>query len=378
MTIIIVGGGPAGLSTASLIKTRDVIVFEEHKNVGTPLHCTSLVGKYARDFFTKLIGHKVVENEYNEINFYTPYGVSSLKTRKPIVFKLKRPLLEEKLLDKTLSLGHFVYLNEKVKKISISSITTNKRVVKPDKIVVAEGAVRRLTRSLLGVSLKDEQYIVGLQAIVKVKDIKPHAFYTFFPKHNPYFFYWLVPLGDNEEALMGMGYRLGEHYIGLDKVAEYIRRRTGLRIKLTKTVYGGLIPLTPPLTCCIRNRIYFIGDAASTTKPFTGGGLYGVAYLANHLARELDGSPTRSYHSVFKEFSHRLFIQRVVYRVSARTTGVGIAPYMLGILVENGFIISEEHYDKHDLIIRDALKKAILKPRLLYGILSSLKTLLTT
>ncbi|WFO74516.1 NAD(P)/FAD-dependent oxidoreductase [Desulfurococcaceae archaeon MEX13E-LK6-19] len=377
MKIIVVGGGPAGLTLASLIKNNDVIVFEEHKKVGLPLHCTSLVSRFTKDFFVELLGYKIVENYYNEVYFYTPYSVLHLRTRTPIAFRLKRPLLEEKLMDKVLKRGHVVYLGERVKKVNPKDIVSTKRSMQYDKLVIAEGASRILTRSLLGTGFNKERYIIGIQTIVKSRDIDKHTFYTFFTHHNRYFFYWLVPLGDGENALLGAGFRLGEHHIELDKIVKYISKTLKINIKKSNNIFGGLIPLLPPQKCCIGHKIYFLGDSIPAIKPFTGGGLYGIAFLAKALAEELD-TEARAYKAKFNKLSFMLTIQYLVYQFAVRISGTWLVPYILSVLHNKGMEIREGYYDRHELLLIEALKTVILQPESLFDILFSLKTLLAT
>ena len=51
--VAIIGGGPAGLTTARVLAARghDVVVLEEHAQIGVPVHCTGVLGADAFEEF---------------------------------------------------------------------------------------------------------------------------------------------------------------------------------------------------------------------------------------------------------------------------------------------------------------------------------------
>lgn len=379
MKIHIVGGGPAGLTIASLIRNYDVVVFEEHKKVGLPVHCTSIVGEYAKNFFTRLLGEKIVENYYNSIYIYTPGSILHLYSKNPIAYRLKRPFLEEKLYDKIVGKGHKVLLGERVVDVTWKHIRTRDKLYSYDILVIAEGASRFLTRRILGLKKNNIDYVVGLQVKAKAKDLDKHSFYTFFTRHNRYFFYWITPLGDGEHVLVGGGTRLGEH-LYLKKIIEFLAKILGIKVEAKDNYYGGLIPISYPRRCCIEvdnKTIYFIGDSLPASKPFTGGGLYGIAYLAQALSSEINHEVKGLYRKSVEELKRSLWRQFIVYKCSVRLHGTWIVPFMLSKFIKHGVIFKKEYYDKHDALVKEAIKVSILKPSSVCDTLSSLGILLT-
>jgi flavin-dependent dehydrogenase len=73
--LIIVGGGPSGLSSAIEASDNiDILIIEEDKRVGIPRHCTGIVSYEA----LKLIGEpalKSVKNKIRKAEFVSPSGI---------------------------------------------------------------------------------------------------------------------------------------------------------------------------------------------------------------------------------------------------------------------------------------------------------------
>ena len=72
--VVVVGGGPAGLYAGWKLASagHDVVLFEEHADIGRPVHCT---GVPAREAFEDLaLSTDSILNELKTVRFYSPSG----------------------------------------------------------------------------------------------------------------------------------------------------------------------------------------------------------------------------------------------------------------------------------------------------------------
>src|SRR6478609_8443195 len=76
LDVAVIGGGPGGLSAARSLASagRSVIVFEEHDQIGTPVHCT---GVLAEDVIATMdLPAGAVLNPLSTVRFFAPAGHS--------------------------------------------------------------------------------------------------------------------------------------------------------------------------------------------------------------------------------------------------------------------------------------------------------------
>ena len=80
---IIVGAGPAGLITAATIANRgfDVIVLEEHEEVGVPDHCAGLLSSSGLNSLGLKPPNDVIQNTVDGARIFAPSGKSILVER---------------------------------------------------------------------------------------------------------------------------------------------------------------------------------------------------------------------------------------------------------------------------------------------------------
>jgi flavin-dependent dehydrogenase len=266
LRVAIIGAGFSGLIFSKyLLKSNiDVDLFEEHKFVGMPEHCTGIVSSLTE----RLIGDEAEKNrlsQYNGLNISGTKEKVYLSTRDPVI-KLNRKKLEEDLLYSFIKNGGRDYLSTKVDEIS--DLSRNRY----DAIIIADG-VNGFLHKMVGLGFKG-RIVYGINQEFCIRSLEDHFTVKFDRVTSNNFFSWYVPLKDkvilgtgveNQRELMSTQYRLKKLY-NIDK-KEY------------KT-YGGLIISGVNKSLIRKNNIFVIGDAAGMNKPLTGGGLYPNALSA--------------------------------------------------------------------------------------------------
>ncbi len=354
-----VGGGPAGLATAALLR-RPVLVFEEHREVGIPRHCTGLVGKQTMLFYTRLAGERIIGNKYTAITYHVDGSSVTLRWREPVAYRLDRPVLEQRLRDLVEKRGGVVETGVRVERIVPGRGVEARGKLYEGIVVDAEGAVNRLAEALTG---RGNKHIYGVQRVVRASLEEGHI-HVFFTRLVPRFFAWLVPLS-GEEALLGYAAEKPGAVDGA--VAAYIESQLGLRLGGVLEMYGGPIPVNPPERLVYRG-VYFIGDAVPMLKPFTGGGLYPISVAAPVLAEAIERDDPLAYIHGVKELIEQLGREHRVVSV-IRRLGYHRAMRVMVELMRRGLEISVDMYDRHDRVAQRAMGMLLRRPWLLLRLL---------
>jgi digeranylgeranylglycerophospholipid reductase len=186
--IAVVGGGPAGLLTALNIDNHDVVVYEEHKDVGVPKHCAGFVSNETARILTRYASKDVIDHKYWNIVFYTPKGVYRLYFKDPIVYHVNRPLLEKKLLDRVVGKGHKIFFKKKARPGSKpGEVIVKGDSLSYDLVVASDGASSLFRSKYLG---RISKRLVGVQYIYRIKGLDPdtiHYGYCNYRKRTCFF-----------------------------------------------------------------------------------------------------------------------------------------------------------------------------------------------
>jgi geranylgeranyl reductase family protein len=278
--VTIIGGGPAGCKTASLLsRDLDVTVVEEHRTSGDPVQCTGLIS----DDVVRLSDVNVdVLNSLYGMNVHFPGGGTiSLRSKKRKAVLIDRSVLDRRMADAAADAGAVFrygtrYLSHSFYDDAVRTETTGGRMV--SRIIVgADGHSSAVARSLGGNEPKE--YVQGIQFDIRnTMDDQEMIDILIGSEYAPGFFAWLIPFGDMT--------RVGLCSSGATPPIAYLKnilRRTGLQDSPVMKRYSGKIPLGGRRTT-FGDGTLLIGDAAGQVKPISGGGLYPAFMSADPLA----------------------------------------------------------------------------------------------
>lgn len=274
--VVVVGAGPSGSIAAreAALMNVDVLVLEEHAQIGLPVECAGLlslrglkaIGAYrARKSF--------ILNKLRAATFYSPSGLElRVEAPEPIACVVDRHQLDVILAEQAMDAGAEVELGKLVKKIHVSSrgieLKGDWGSMKGELAIIAEGFRSRLVKQLglRGLSWRD--VLPASQVEVPTPDVDEEGVEVHLGrKVAPGFFAWVIPLGDGRS-------RVGLACKGVDPrtmLRFFLKRRFGLRN--VKTSYSGSVLKCGPIPKTYSERALVVGDAAGQAKPTTGGGV---------------------------------------------------------------------------------------------------------
>ncbi|NMC58505.1 MAG: NAD(P)/FAD-dependent oxidoreductase [Candidatus Methanofastidiosa archaeon] len=305
MNITVIGAGPSGL-LASQYLTRagyNVNIIEEHKNIGRPIACSGLIGS---DYFKHFKEFNVSDSIKNRIDGARVYfGKDS--------FDLKRKgvsyVVDRELFDKSLSNGLEVSLAEKYisfyRKEKYISIKTDKRMIKSDLLIGADGPASKVRNQGFNFKLK---HYKGYQVRVKA-DLDLDNFVEVHIQRP--FFTWIIP---ETEGIFRIG-TVSEN--PKETLSNFLKEKQIKEVPLE--VQAGIIPIGSGEI--YRDRVFLLGDAACQVKPLSGGGVYYGALAAECLANSIVSDNYYNYckecnQLIGKEISKGLLFRKIYENLS--------------------------------------------------------------
>lgn len=289
MRVAVVGGGFWGLLSALALARSGfrVLLFEEHRRVGIPEHCTGLVSRRVLDYIGPPAASSMVA-WYPSFKLCGPSFCVSVEPEGG-VYKIDRVAVEERLREEAESEGVEVKLGARVKRVESSgSLVWQSGSGSFQAVVLAEGATGRLHHRL-GIGYAGG-FVYGVNTVVDGCRVKvSQGFTVLFHSEARGLFSWLVPLPGGL-CIVGSGSRDPRE---LPKALESGRRLLGIPedSKSSKS-YGGPLPLDGPARRFRAGRVVVVGDAAGLVKPLTGGGLFpAVAFYREALEALREGDP---------------------------------------------------------------------------------------
>ncbi|MCR8500960.1 MAG: NAD(P)/FAD-dependent oxidoreductase [Candidatus Korarchaeota archaeon] len=284
--VIIVGGGFAGNFLAYKLADKgiSVKVFEEHRTIGYPSHCSGLVSRKGLSrlgILQEVLSRGMVLSAHRclRIRAYNKSRIIQLSGDE--LFVIDRPSLDRLLFEKAVNRGAEYYLGEKVSAIEKDGYIKIRAKHYKSKIVVdAEGAAKKLARGFVS---RLTETIPALQIDVSARSNKKTDGIIDIYFNTPDFFSWIIPIGDNVFRLGVASRWINDKYKFLSDLA---------KVKLGSfkviNIFGGLVNTGGPLDKFVFGKVALVGDAAGQTKPTTAGGIVWSGISACLLAKVIE------------------------------------------------------------------------------------------
>lgn len=284
--VAVIGAGPAGLTAARELAARghDVVVLEEHSQIGVPVHCTGVLGLEAFQEFD--LPRAAILGTAEAATFVSADGstvsVDAAKARAAIV---DRAVFDQGLAASSRAAGAELRTGARVQAIavgvrSVSVAIADGAPVQARACVLACGANYRFNRQLgLGVPrafVQSAQLEVPLggPATVEVhlgREVAPGGFG------------WVVPFRRDEVPHARLGLMCDSRALARFRAfASRIQVRYGDGAHVPSVPRLKILPLGP-VSRTYATRLLAVGDAAGLAKPTTGGGIY-YSLISGQLA----------------------------------------------------------------------------------------------
>lgn len=297
--IIVIGAGPSGSYSAyNAAKLGvNVVICEEHKEVGIPNHCAGHLNVSSLKRLGLQVPHEALENEIKGAIFISPSGNEfRLRSNSPVSYVVNRELFDKHIADLASNAGAHYLFKSRVKSIFFDSGYVKGVSLKDGKmnaniVIDAEGCSSSILKQTGIIGLKSSSIVRGIQTDVDLLEKGDEDMVEVYLGRNvaPNFFAWIIPRKDGT-AKVGLATSSGYPNQYLQK---FIKKHPIASKKLKNSKKLGLsahpIPLAGPIGKTYSNGFLVVGDAASQVKSTTGGGvIFGLtcAEVAGKVAVE--------------------------------------------------------------------------------------------
>jgi digeranylgeranylglycerophospholipid reductase len=292
--VIIVGGGPAGLFAGlRLARTgHQVALYEEHADIGQPVHCTGVLAKDAFDGFG-LPGDSVL-NELATVRFFAPSGeMFEHSTPEVQAVVIDRAVFDSQLAERASAAGVSIH-RARVTSVDVErggvKVTTSDDVQARARVILLACGANYALQRRLGLGLP-RLMLQSAQAELPADRLGPVEV-RFGADIAPGGFAWAVPVRRQGRASVRVGVMCdgdaNRHY---RLMLDWVARRWGVQSDGVKPRQK-ILPLAP-IARTYGDRVLAVGDAAGLVKPTTGGGIY-YSLLSAQLAAETLSTALRS------------------------------------------------------------------------------------
>ena len=284
--VLVIGAGPGG-GNAALHSSRaglSTIIIEDHKEIGTPVHCGECISDIACANLELELPLHVISKRVDGIRVIFPDGTEKKLTEEGYV--LEKHLFERWICDEAVSEGATLHLGHKLdsmEKIYHEGKFTGWRCNgKGDnfpieaKIVIDASGVAGVASRLINLNPRPK-VIAGMQyEMLKVPTDNYLDFYIW-PKYAEKGYLWMIPkcdgranvglvTEDKSRTKKGLDEFIADtHFKDLEQVAPPWKTKGN-------PAFGGTIPISGPHENTHTDGLLLVGDAAGFTSPLFEGG----------------------------------------------------------------------------------------------------------
>lgn len=282
--VIVVGAGPSGLYSAFTAANMgvEVVVFEEHEEVGLPSHCAGHISINGLKNLGLHVPQKIVENEISGAAFYSPSGREfRVKFVSPVTCVINRAMFDQYLARIAERSGATILVGSKVESLLSQRGFVNGVSLKNGQewhsktIIDAEGCASRLSKQIPLQGFDRSSVVTAVNCEVDhIGEVENDVVEVYLgKKYAPGLYAWIIPRRDGS-AKVGLATRTGNPKAHLERFlrSHPIAKRKIKRKSVMNLSYH-LIPLGGPIPKTYHNGFLAVGDVASQVKPTTGGGI---------------------------------------------------------------------------------------------------------
>jgi geranylgeranyl reductase family protein len=275
--VVVVGAGPTGCYAARELARLgyEVLVLEEHSEIGEPVHCTGIVGLEACRRFR--VDPSCIESYLSSARFFSPRGQSfRVAAAEAQAVVVDRSRFDRLLAEQALSSGASFLLGARVQDVRVDAdrarvsgmVLGEPIAFQSSLVIVATGADDAITEQM-GLARRPGPMVSGAQVIAEtagLDEVEVHFGRSLAPNG----FAWAVP-GNGHGCRVGLVCH-GRARPLLGRFVSSLERRGAIRRK-GAPMRCRAVP-TGPRTPSFGDRTLVIGDAAGQVKPTTSGGIY--------------------------------------------------------------------------------------------------------
>ncbi|HHX94735.1 MAG TPA: NAD(P)/FAD-dependent oxidoreductase [Clostridia bacterium] len=377
--VLIVGAGPVGSFAAETIAASGfkVVILEEHKTIGEPLQCAGLISPRAVELAG--VGRDIVINEIRGLRVFSPLG-GSLHAESNQVFSLAvdRALLDQKLAERAENAGALLLTKTRVTGLEpvkegyhATAVRDGRTINIKARLVIGADGIASKTAQWLGLGHKNPRAVMYSAEIKLPRNNTASVDVFLGHEFAPGWFGWLIPLDENT-CRVGTGCAFMENH---PPPRYYFEKMAGAFPEIFRGLKvlrytGGSVPLGP-MPKIFTSHAMLVGDAASQTKPISGGGIYTGLRAAQICAEtavgalmEEDLTENRLYHyqeQWNKEMGGELN-RAMGYRKSFLNLSDKNIDLLIRFLNKPMWLNTILHYGDIDYPSRLALKMCLLNP----------------